>query len=122
MDISDFRIGEELVDNRLSVAVFNKFGIYLTIVPGVSAKQERQLAEFIWISRQDFRLGPAIVFVDINRACFGKHAFSLKWSVFEQEPSLAGIEPVQATPANTPAGLRFFQFWFIAELVAQRFS
>src|SRR5262244_192980 len=109
MDISDFRIGEERVDNRLSVAVFNKFGIYLTIVPGVSAKQERQLAEFIWISRQDFRLGPAIIFVDINRACFGKHAFSLKWSVFEQESSFAGIESAQAAATNTPPGLRFFQ-------------
>jgi hypothetical protein len=89
----------------------------LTIIPSVSPQQQGKLAEFIRIGRQDFRFGPAIVFVYINRACFGKNPFFLEWSVLEQQPSFAGIEPSQAPATDTSSGLRLLQFRFVAELI-----
>src|SRR5262249_15726014 len=117
MDIGDFRIGEESIDDRLSIAVLNKFGIYLSVVSCVRPQQQRKFAEFIRVTTEDFRVGLAIVFMYINRACFRKHSFFLKRPVLKQQPSLAGIEATQATPANASPGLGLLDFWLIAELI-----
>jgi len=84
VDVCDFGIVKETIDDLFGIAVFDEFRIHLAILLCVSSQEQRQLAEFIGIAGQDFLLRPAIAFVDIDRAGFGKHPFLLKWSVLEQ--------------------------------------
>jgi hypothetical protein len=39
VDIRDFTIGKEHIDDRFRIAVFDKFGIYLVVLSSVGSKE-----------------------------------------------------------------------------------